>query len=123
MVKSDSGNRDKRKNEEALDCLIRYSFEQLDALNGYAAGMPSPYYYDQVWHAVRRDSSADAFAEISRPRSWSIWANSRDGRNWRWRFHQPTKLRRWNNPGAWPCCAAIPGPRGKICSTASGVVS
>src|SRR5262249_32034958 len=29
----------KRKQDDALDCLIRYSFEQLDALNGYAAGM------------------------------------------------------------------------------------
>lgn len=29
--------------------LIRYSFEQLDALNGYASGMPSPEWYQRVW--------------------------------------------------------------------------
>lgn len=31
--------------------LIRYSFDRLDALNGYAAGMPSPAYYQSVWDA------------------------------------------------------------------------
>ena len=29
--------------------LIRYSFEQLDSLNGYSAGMPAPAYYDRFW--------------------------------------------------------------------------
>ena len=29
--------------------LIRYSFEQLERLNGYAAGMPSPDYYNRLW--------------------------------------------------------------------------
>ena len=29
--------------------LIRYSFDRLDALNGYASGMPSPAYYQHVW--------------------------------------------------------------------------
>ena len=28
--------------------LIRYSFDRLDALNGYAAGMPSPLYYHKL---------------------------------------------------------------------------
>jgi len=54
-----------RKREDALDCLIRYSFEQLDELNGYAAGMPSPYYYDQLWHAAAHDCSAVAFADVA----------------------------------------------------------
>ena len=36
---------------KVMTCLVRYSFEQLDALNGYAAGMPSPYYYDAIWRA------------------------------------------------------------------------
>ena len=53
-----------RKNEGTLNCLIRYSFEQLDALNGYAAGMPSPYYYEQLWNSSRNNSSA-AFADIA----------------------------------------------------------
>ena len=29
--------------------LIRYGFRQLDRLSGYAAGMPSPGFYDQLW--------------------------------------------------------------------------
>lgn len=41
--------------------LIRYSFEQLDALNGYSAGMPSPGYYQRVWEAWNR-SETDASA-------------------------------------------------------------
>jgi hypothetical protein len=32
--------------------LIRYSFEQLDALNGYSAGMPSPSYYQRLWQSI-----------------------------------------------------------------------
>jgi hypothetical protein len=39
------------KKESAAAHLVRYSFEQLDALNGYAAGMPSPFYYDRLWRA------------------------------------------------------------------------
>lgn len=33
--------------------LIRYSFDSLDALNGYSAGMPSPAYYQQLWEALQ----------------------------------------------------------------------
>jgi hypothetical protein len=29
--------------------LVRYSFDQLDSLNGYASGMPSPQYYQWLW--------------------------------------------------------------------------
>ena len=29
--------------------VIRYGFEQLERLNGYAAGMPSPDYYNRLW--------------------------------------------------------------------------
>ncbi len=38
--------------------LLRYSFDRLDALAGYAAGMPSPNWYQWVWEA--RTSSADS---------------------------------------------------------------
>ena len=34
--------------------LIRYSFDRLDALNGYASGMPSPAYYQQFWHDINQ---------------------------------------------------------------------
>lgn len=45
------------KARDVLTCLVRYSFEQLDAINGYAAGMPSPFYYDQVWRAGQSQSN------------------------------------------------------------------
>ncbi|VEB69883.1 Uncharacterised protein [Providencia rustigianii] len=32
--------------------LIRYSYDRLDALNGYASGMPSPAFYQQVWEGL-----------------------------------------------------------------------
>ncbi|WP_369311149.1 DUF5682 family protein [Providencia rettgeri] len=32
--------------------LIRYSDDKLDALNGYASGMPSPAFYQQVWEML-----------------------------------------------------------------------
>ncbi|WP_272520960.1 DUF5682 family protein [Providencia sp. PROV202] len=32
--------------------LIRYSFDRLDALNGYASGMPSPAFYQKVWEGL-----------------------------------------------------------------------
>jgi hypothetical protein len=35
--------------------LIRFSFDQLDALNGYAAGMPSPGYYQNLWQALNQN--------------------------------------------------------------------
>jgi hypothetical protein len=35
--------------DEAQTVLMRYSFDRLDALNGYASGMPAPHYYQQVW--------------------------------------------------------------------------
>lgn len=38
--------------EDSQAWLIRYSFDRLDALNGYASGMPSPAYYQQVWDAL-----------------------------------------------------------------------
>lgn len=35
--------------DEVQHYLIRYSFAQLDSLNGYGAGMPSPHYYQKIW--------------------------------------------------------------------------
>ena len=37
--------------DEAGTWLMHYSFDQLDALSGYASGMPSPAYYDRMWRA------------------------------------------------------------------------
>ena len=35
--------------KDALVALMRYGFEQLDRLNGYASGMPSPEFYQRTW--------------------------------------------------------------------------
>jgi Family of unknown function (DUF5682) len=55
---------------EAGTWLMRYSFDQLDALSGYASGMPSPAYYDRLWRAgAGADGSrmaADVIVEIGR---------------------------------------------------------
>lgn len=36
--------------------LIRYTFERLDSLAGYAAGMPSPQWYQRTWEADQQDA-------------------------------------------------------------------
>ncbi len=40
--------------------LIRYGFVQLDRLNGYAAGLPAPGYYDRLWRAVEDGARGEA---------------------------------------------------------------
>jgi hypothetical protein len=44
--------------------LIRYSFEQLESLNGYASGMPSPDYYNRLWREFS-GSSSEPFATVA----------------------------------------------------------
>lgn len=39
--------------------LIRYSFDQLDALSGYVSGMPSPQFYQRMWESRASDSRPD----------------------------------------------------------------
>jgi hypothetical protein len=39
-------------------CLTRYTFAQLDALSGYAAGMPQPGYYQALWEALEKNEAA-----------------------------------------------------------------
>lgn len=46
-----------RSPDAVQQALIRYSFEQLDALNGYSAGMPSPNYYNRLWREFARGNS------------------------------------------------------------------
>ena len=50
--------------DSTQQAVIRYSFEQLDALNGYAAGMPSPDYYNRLWRRFA-GSDSDAFGTIA----------------------------------------------------------
>ncbi len=61
-AEKNSGRQKDKPKGELLTCLVRYSFEQLDALNGYAAGMPSPYYYDQIWRGAKSESVEPARA-------------------------------------------------------------
>jgi hypothetical protein len=50
---------DSKQNWQEQAWLIRYSFDRLDALNGYASGMPSPAYYQQHWQNLNhQDNSA-----------------------------------------------------------------
>lgn len=49
--------------------LMRYSFEQLDRLNGYASGMPSPEFYQRMWEGQSADAqhpAARILVEIAR---------------------------------------------------------
>jgi hypothetical protein len=43
---------------EESSALIRYSFERLDRLNGYAAGMRSPAWYQRNWEQLQRYKSS-----------------------------------------------------------------
>jgi hypothetical protein len=49
--------------EDAQVVLMRYGFEQLDRLNGYASGMPSPEFYQRLWEG--RDP-AELLTELGR---------------------------------------------------------
>jgi hypothetical protein len=49
--------------EDATVTLMRYGFEQLDRLNGYASGMPSPEFYQRAWE--QRDP-AELVVELGR---------------------------------------------------------
>ena len=44
----------KLSTKSAHTVIMRYSFEQLDALNGYASGMPAPGYYQQLWENMQQ---------------------------------------------------------------------
>ncbi len=73
-----SGQVENLPHDEVGHWLIRYSFDQLDSLSGYGAGMPSPAYYERLWRAVDseriasevtnsfHDVAADILVEIGR---------------------------------------------------------
>lgn len=58
---------EKKPVQDPTAWLIRYSFERLDALNGYSAGMPSPGYYQQVWDRLQAAPAEDSnpFATVA----------------------------------------------------------
>lgn len=45
--------------------LIRYSFDRLDALSGYASGMPSPAYYQRVWESANATADGPLLADVA----------------------------------------------------------
>jgi hypothetical protein len=44
--------------------MIRYSFDRLDRMNGYGAGMPQPAFYQRVWSAAAEGTSEDVALEL-----------------------------------------------------------
>lgn len=54
----------KLADDEAGAWLMRYSFDQLDALAGYASGMPQPAFYDRLWHATETAPDRGRLAEV-----------------------------------------------------------
>lgn len=54
--------RQKRRPEESHMTLMAYSYDRLDALNGYSSGMPSPAYYDTFWRSL---TAAQPFYETA----------------------------------------------------------
>ncbi|HNB73692.1 MAG TPA: DUF5682 family protein, partial [Acidobacteriota bacterium] len=57
---------------DAQTVVMRYSFEQLDALNGYAAGMPSPNYYQQTWEHLQAHPTPSPSAPSPQPSAPAI---------------------------------------------------
>ncbi len=55
---------------DALVALMRYGFEQLDRLNGYASGMPAPEFYQRRWEGKDAASLVVELARACRKR-WS----------------------------------------------------
>ena len=53
--------------DEAQTVLMRYSFDRLDALNGYASGMPSPEYYQKVWSGMTDIDGEEKIEGNSKP--------------------------------------------------------
>ena len=54
----------KKEEGASRGVLIRYSFDQLNALNGYSAGMPSPEYYNRIWRELA-DGSSDPHLNVA----------------------------------------------------------
>ncbi len=46
-----------RKSPECDNYLIQYSFDQIDRLSGYGAGMPSPYFHQLNWDYINKKIS------------------------------------------------------------------
>lgn len=58
--------------EDAKTLLLKYGFEQLDRLNGYASGMPSPEFYQNDWEEKNVVDLLVRFARTAREKKFSI---------------------------------------------------
>jgi hypothetical protein len=56
IVHSGAGHKPAAEGNEARSFLIRYGFAALDALSGYAAGLPQPAYYDFLWQRANEST-------------------------------------------------------------------
>jgi len=54
-----------RAGAPASDWLIRYSFDRLDAVNGYGAGMPSPAWHQWVWDSAQLDPAGPHLDQVT----------------------------------------------------------
>ncbi len=57
---------------DALVSLMRYGFEQLDRLNGYASGMPAPAFYQRVWEEKPLTDLLVELAREARKRNMAV---------------------------------------------------
>ncbi len=83
--------------------LMRYSFEQLDRLNGYASGMPSPEFYQRTWED---QDASQLLVEIGANADGETWALLRPTRS------RQSPTRRGSRHSGGTC-----GPLVRTCST------
>ena len=91
-----------------LVALMRYGFEQLDRLNGYASGMPSPEFYQRTWEGEDLEDRRRAARECRKRRDRHL------GR--------PTRRRPLEHARRLAGFGATRGRRARTCSTASARV-
>ena len=102
--------------------LTRYSFDQLDRLNGYASGMPSPDYYQRLWQHANGEGEGAALDAASRLLV-EVGRLTRE-RDLEPSSPRPTRSPRSNRRAGWPVSGDMrAGRRAKTCSTPSGAVS
>ncbi|MBY0243351.1 MAG: hypothetical protein K2X55_28995 [Burkholderiaceae bacterium] len=65
MLEHDAPHAAQASSQAVGNWLIRYSFDRLDALNGYAAGMPAPAYYQAVWDSAKATGHGPALHDVA----------------------------------------------------------
>jgi hypothetical protein len=65
MLEQDAPPSAKATGQHVGNWLIRYSFDRLDALNGYSAGMPAPAYYQWVWDSASSTAQGPALHDVA----------------------------------------------------------